>query len=260
MKGIIIAAGRGKRLKHMTDDRPKCLLSVQDCTMLENTIHHFKKAGAQEIAIVIGYKGEKIREALSDESITYFQNEDYLDNNILHSLFKARDFLTDDTLISYSDVWYHEQPFTKLMQSTAPFSICVDTDWIKAYEGRSDHPLSEAENVLYDAKGLATLCGKNLYAQHPTNCGEFIGLLRTNAQMTNVLKEVFDEVDQKLDYQAPFHFAQQWQKAYLTDFFNELIQRDYPVHCSFVQGGWTEIDTIQDYEQLSIKERQHVLI
>jgi NDP-sugar pyrophosphorylase family protein len=38
------------------------------------------------------------------------------------------------------------------------------------------------------------------------------------------------------------------RKAYLTDMFQELIDRGYPIHAVMVNHGWVEIDTQQDYE------------
>ena len=60
--------------------------------------------------------------------------------------------------------------------------------------------------------------------------------------------EVFDDLDAKLDQEAPFQRASHWRMAYITDLLQELVDRGEPVHCTLIQGGWLEIDTTEDYE------------
>ena len=47
-----------------------------------------------------------------------------------------------------------------------------------------------------------------------------------------------------------FQQAAEWQKAYITDFTQELIGQGHPVDCTLIERGWAEIDTTQDYLRL----------
>ncbi len=60
MKAVILAAGRGKRMRHLTDDTPKPLLKIGKKTLLDNIFDVLPKS-VDEIIIVIGYKGGKIK-------------------------------------------------------------------------------------------------------------------------------------------------------------------------------------------------------
>ena len=86
MKGIIIAAGPSKRLRPLTDDMPKCMLKITGKPIIQNTIELFRSNGIRDISVIRGYKKEKI----NFPNITYFENTDFWNNNILHSLMCAR--------------------------------------------------------------------------------------------------------------------------------------------------------------------------
>ena len=66
MKAVILAAGRGSRLGELTKERPKGLVKLLGLTLLERAILSAKEGGVEDFVIVIGYKGEKIREEIGD--------------------------------------------------------------------------------------------------------------------------------------------------------------------------------------------------
>lgn len=255
MKGIIIAAGMGKRMGAYTAEIPKCQLEVAGTTLLENIINRFNSLGVEDIAVVTGYREDKIKLP----GVTYFRNENFENNNILHSLICARDFFDDDLIISYSDIWLDEEPVIQVLNNPGDLVLAVDTDWLPYYEGRTEHPVSEAENVFVDESSLATRIGKHLDprgAAESEVCGEFIGLIKLSADGAKTFLSVFDDIEQNLSAQDPFQNSKSWHGAYLTDFFSELITRGYDVHCALHRQGWAEIDTAQDYERLLEKTGQ----
>lgn len=66
MKAVILAAGKGKRMRPLTFKKPKPLLKVEGKTFLEHILDSFP-VQINEIIIVIGYKGEEIRKFLGDK-------------------------------------------------------------------------------------------------------------------------------------------------------------------------------------------------
>ena len=60
MKAIILAAGRGSRMKNLTDDKPKYLVKLHQKPLLERQLESLRKSGINEIAIVTGYKHEML--------------------------------------------------------------------------------------------------------------------------------------------------------------------------------------------------------
>ena len=57
---IILAAGKGERLRPLTNDKPKCMVELFGKSILEWQIETFQKFGIKDITIVTGYKSELI--------------------------------------------------------------------------------------------------------------------------------------------------------------------------------------------------------
>ncbi|MEM3907377.1 MAG: sugar phosphate nucleotidyltransferase, partial [Nitrososphaerota archaeon] len=66
MKGVILAAGRGKRLNPLTSRRPKHLLPIIDKPLIRKVVEAVAETGINDICIVVGYGSEKIIEALKN--------------------------------------------------------------------------------------------------------------------------------------------------------------------------------------------------
>src|SRR3989338_11527332 len=124
MKAIIIAAGPCNRLRPLTNDLPKCMLHINGKPMIQNTIELFKKNRINDISVIKGYKKEKI----DFPNITYFENIDFWNNNILHSLmfarYKIEEAIKDDEeiIITYSDIWYSNLVVEALLKSKEDIS------------------------------------------------------------------------------------------------------------------------------------------
>ena len=89
MKAIILAAGRGSRMKNMTDDRPKCMVELRGKPLLEWQLTALHEAGISEIAIVTGYK----RELLANRAPMEFHNPRWAETNMVSSLACAQEWL-----------------------------------------------------------------------------------------------------------------------------------------------------------------------
>jgi len=100
LKAIILAAGEGKRLRPLTESKPKCLINLFGKSILQRQIETLKKCNINDISIVIGYLGERIK--MPD--VTYFHNFNYNTTNMLETLFCAREKLSDSVIISYGDI------------------------------------------------------------------------------------------------------------------------------------------------------------
>ena len=244
MKAIIIAAGPGSRLKDKTADRPKCMLEFNGKPLLEHQMEALKGAGVGKISVIKGYKKEKI----DYPDLTYYINDDYLNNNILHSLFHAENEMDSEFIAAYSDILYDASVVSKLMQSKDDISILVDVDWQGYYEGRADHPIEEAENVLFDSGNKVIEIGKRRPDTKDAQ-GEFIGMMKCSKEGARIFREHFNKL--KRVYEGkPFQEAAIFKKAYLTDMFQDLTDSGVPVHCVLIEKGWKEIDTVEDYDNL----------
>lgn len=239
MKVIIVAAGMGNRLMPITDHQPKCLLDVDGMTILQRQLQALKECGIYDISVVKGY----MKDMISYSNIKYYENTDFENNNILKSLFYAEDEMDDEFIFSYSDILYGKDIVQKLIDTTGDISIVVDTDWLSHYEGRDQHPVTEAE--LVEVKGnRVTRIGKNVVLPDEAY-GEFIGLAKFSREGAEILKTVFHAVVDESGG-GRFQRVASVEKAYITDILHELIDRGYVVSSADIRGGWHEIDTPQD--------------
>ena len=242
-KVLIIAAGLGSRLKKHTENLPKCMLDFGGKTLLQRQLDAYKKNSITDISIVRGYKKNKIKY----KGIKYFENTDYKNNNILNSIFYAEDFINGNLIISYSDILFDSTVVKRLLKSNHDISVVVDIDWRGYYVGRKDHPISEAENVIFNSNNEVEKIGKINTGTEEVH-GEFIGMIKLSNRGTEIFKEYFHKF-KKIYWNKPFQRAKIFQKAYLTDFIQELVDRGIKVHCVIIEGGWKEIDTVEDYKK-----------
>jgi len=255
MKAIIIAAGTGSRLGSLTEGIPKCLLDINGTSILENTLELLGTNNIKDIGIVVGHQANKIQ----IKDVQYFENRDYKNNNILHSLMCAKKFMDDDLIITYSDIWLEAPLLEQIVTRRESLVVSVDTYWKENYIGRTDHPISQAENAVYDDHGILRKIGKHIdpeAIEENYHCGEFIGLFKLSKQFCNTFINVFEDLNRSHKKEQPFQNSESWEKSYITDFFSELLERGYPLYCSLHRKQWFEIDTGQDYEKLLRQQQE----
>ncbi len=252
IKSIFIAAGMGNRLRPYTDECPKCMLPLNGKPIIVNNVDALIANGVDEINVVVGYRKDKIEVA----GARYFENNDFENNNILFSLMYAAEVLQEAVadnkhlIISYSDIIYSGSIVETVLSQDGDIVLAVDTDWLKLYEGRSDHPVSEAEKVVYSDSGVISKLGKGIEPNPSEKVGEFIGLLKLTPAGARQWLSHFNQLNQVLSPTDPFNGAEEFRKSYLTHFMQDMINKGISVTAAGFEGGWMEFDTSQDYEKL----------
>ena len=243
MRAIVVAAGMGRRLAPYTDDRPKCLVEVNGKSILARQIEAYRAAGVDEICVIRGYQSERI----ARPDLRYFENPDFRTNNILASLFFAQPAMDQGFLFSYSDIVFRPEVVHALVASTADYALVVDRRWADAYEGRDQHPISEAELAHVDG-GKVLALGKRVVPTEQAY-GEFIGLAKFSARAAATMIREYRRLESELGAERPFGTAKRFGSAYLTDLLNHLIALGEVMTPVDIFGGWREIDTTQDLER-----------
>ena len=67
MQAIILAAGMGKRLREYTLDNTKCMIKVNNERLIDRTLESLFLVHVSRIILVIGYKGENVKEYLGND-------------------------------------------------------------------------------------------------------------------------------------------------------------------------------------------------
>ena len=250
MRAIILAAGRGSRLRHLTDDRPKCTLEIDGRSLLDRQLDTFRASGISDIVIVTGYRAE----LLERPGVRTRHNDDWSNNNILLSLMYAEEDLEGDVVVSYSDIVYDPSVVTSLLAAEGDILAVCDTAWRAVYIGRNEHPLEQAEKVVLGDAGIARI-GKHLSADEAD--AEFIGMIRLSTAGARALRAAYHDVA-PVHAGRPFQAAQRFENAYLTDMLQELIDRGHALRPVLIEGGWREIDTIEDFRNAGGEVTTHV--
>lgn len=245
MKAIIVAAGQGSRLRPIANDVPKCMLKIGDKTILEIIIEAFRANGVDDIVIVRGYK----KEIINYPNVKYYNNPDYLENNILASLFCAQSEMKEGFLFSYSDIIYPASIVRKLLQSSGDIALIVDRAWAQRYKDRTLHPVDEAELVFVENGKIVKI---SKFMNPEGALGEFIGLAKFTEKGAEILTRNYKRLLNNpwcgyKDSQR-FYDAVSTKKAYLTDMLQELIYRGYPLYPVEINDEWFEIDTPEDLQ------------
>jgi len=240
MKAIIIAAGMGRRLSPYTDDRPKCMVEVAGRTILDRQLDAYRAAGVDRFVVIRGYMKEGLRLPPGAE---VFDNDAFRDNNILLSLFFAEAAMNEELLISYSDIVFGERAVRAALDTPGDYALVIDRRWQDAYHGRQDHPVAEGE-VARVVDGRIAVVGKKTVPAAEAD-GEFIGLGRFSLAGLTKMKQRFHRRKQELAGQ-PYGRAPRFEVAYLTDLLNDLIDDGEVMRPAFIDGGWREIDTVED--------------
>ena len=248
-KSIIIAAGLGSRLKDLTADKPKCMLELNGKSILQHQLDAYEVNGIVDVSVVRGYK----KENLNQGGLTYYDNDDFEDNNVLNSLFYAEPAINGNVIISYSDIVFSPKVVDRLMDCSADISIVVDVDWRGRYANREDHPVEEAENVIFDANHSVVDIGKIITGVDDVH-GEFIGMMKFTPRGAEIFKRHFHRA-KELFWGKPYQRAETFQKAYITDILKDLVELGVHIQTVIIEQGWQEIDTVEDFKNAKSKFR-----
>ena len=118
-KAVLLAAGKGTRMKELTNDIPKPMLPVQGRPILQHIIDGLKAAGVTRVLIVVGYRAGVVREFFGDGSkfglaIEYTVQE--VQDGTGRVVDLARDFAGDDPFVlSYGDILVDPKNYHRLV-------------------------------------------------------------------------------------------------------------------------------------------------
>jgi choline kinase len=251
-RAILIAAGRGKRLGPHTEDVPKCMVQVGARPILGWVWQAFQAAGIEELVVIRGYRGDVLEGFVRQlvPHVAFVDNTEWQTNNVLLSLARARAYLDRPCLISYSDILFTPAVAQAAAASPAEIALVIDREFRAIYHGRTEHPLEEGEVADLMPDGSVARVGKR--ALPPAEAiGEFIGLTKLGERGVATVARALDGLARDYDGRdhEPFQRATAYRNAYLTDLWQDLIDRGLRLDPVLIAGSWREIDTEQDLDR-----------
>jgi L-glutamine-phosphate cytidylyltransferase len=248
MKFIILAAGEGTRLRPYTETMPKCMVPFKEKPIISHILDVSNNFKFDKSCLLTGYKSEVLREFIkknhSEKNIFFEHNPEYGKTNMVATLFCAKDFLEGDVIISYSDIIYTENVLKKLYEAEGDICVVVDKDWKKLWKTRMENPLSDAETMKIDSDGFIKELGKKPSSYEDIE-GQYIGLIKISGSVMNKIKTFYQDLDKNKTYDG-----KDYKNIYLTSFLQLLIDSGFKLSPVFIEGGWVEIDSVEDLEKL----------
>ena len=178
MKCIILAAGAATRMRPLTDNLPKCLLPVGGKPVLQRAIEQVAAAGIDQIGLVIGFRGNAIREFVKKHfpslRIRFIVNPKYESTNNAFSLLMAREFFSagsrednpdSDLLLMDADIVFSPHLLPFFLGEGSPNRIAVRV---------AGHHDEEEVRVKVNASGQVLAIGKTTPLSD--SYGESIGI------------------------------------------------------------------------------------
>jgi choline kinase len=230
MKGIIIAAGYGSRLRPLTATTPKSLVKIDGKSIITYPIDALMTAGISDISIVVGYRADEIINSIEKlyPNINFSYNEDYDGDNAI-SIFTARSFIGNDPFVlTMGDHLISSSLVTTLLsESTITRTLCVDS------EAKNASQISDGTRVMADSKGRIIEIGKDLKNWKSIDTGLFM-----------MDGEVLDNIKYLMNRQG--------NKVTISEVVQHMADNGRHFQICDVSGQfWADVDTEEDHDSVS---------
>ncbi len=257
MKIMILAAGQGTRLRPLTDDRPKCMAEVNGKSIIVRQLDTMHACGIQnqDITIITGYRSDVLEDRFQNTGIQLIKNEAYESTNMVCSMMCAAGLLQaeDDVIISYGDIIYEKDVFQKILDAEDDISVIVDDGWHAYWSERCENPLDDAETLLYDADSYLLEIGQKT-ADIAKIQAQYIGLMRFRGKGTGAVLALSEEAKRRSMLGEPlWRTDRNYEKMYMTDLLQGLIDEGHRLRAVHIQRGWFEIDDCDDLKVVESK-------
>jgi choline kinase len=159
----------------------------------------------------------------------------------------------DDILISYGDIIYNETVLQKILHSQEESSVIVDDGWYEYWSERCENPLDDAETLMFDENDYLTEIGQKTTELSKVQ-SQYIGLMRFRGEGLKNLLALAEEAEQRTKKGiALWRTTRTYQKMYMTDLLQGLIDEGNKLKAVHINRGWFEIDDCEDLKVVESK-------
>jgi L-glutamine-phosphate cytidylyltransferase len=233
-KAIILSAGQGSRLGHLTDDRPKCLIEFNGRTLLDRQLDALDANGVEEAVVVTGFRDDQIEAALKRRGeigprVRTVYNPFYKVADNLGSLFVAKTEIEGDVLVWNGDTLVSEELMARVVGNQAQEGICVTIDRKDGYD-------EDDMKVVVDGAGRLHAIGKRLDLGEVN--AESIGLLAFRGSGAQTFRHAIERAIRTAEGTTIWYLRVIHQ-----------IAQEAPVWTLDISGDeWGEVDFPEDVE------------
>lgn len=228
---ILLAAGRGSRLRDKTEGKPKCLNEYKGIPLLEHILTTASQTSTRfnKTILVSGYRADLLSEYCDRRVL----NLDWESSGPFKSMEYASEFLKRyECITTYTDVIYDIGYLEACFASEAPIFIPSNNNFLRSWESRKVSVIQDLESFRINGNSVTEIGIKPRKISEVQ--GQFAGIIKTNPfgwkQLSGVAKEINMAT---LD---------------ITTLLNQCIKRGIKVETSQVNGNWKEFDIPEDFE------------
>lgn len=260
MKVIILAAGQGTRLRPLTDECPKCMVQVNGVSLIDRQIAVMKNCGIkeEEIYIVTGYCSNVLETKFAGSAIHIINNLNYETTNMVCSLMCAKEIMLSDkeVIVSYGDIIYDESVFRKILEGAQEISVIVDDEWYGYWKERCENPLDDAETLVFDNNDILLEIGQKTTDLNKIQA-QYIGLMKFMESGIEKVTGLADIAKKKSERgQLLWRTERNYEKMYMTDLLQGLIDEGNILKAIHIKRGWFEIDDCADLKVVESKLKE----
>jgi phosphoenolpyruvate phosphomutase len=237
MSAIVLAASRGAALGDLTEDRPKCMVSVRGQPLLRRLAGTLREGGIRDITVVRGYK----KDMINLPSMRAIDNDLYATTGEVASLACATPYLKGPCVVAYGDILFRQYILDRLREAEGDIVIVADAlwkdrssdqnDWVRDLV-ECDRPFSPG--YLDDEAVRLTWIGHEETDRDIH--GEWIGLAKFSEHGATVVRDRLELL--KKDGRL--------QKASMIDLLSDLARDGHDVNVIYVTGHWLDVDNPAD--------------
>lgn len=233
-RAIILAASQGAELGNLTQSRPKTMVAVNGQPLLHRLVAQFRGEQMKEVAVVRGFA----REQVNAPDVRFVDNLEFTGTGELLSLSKAATLLEGSVVISFGDILFRKYILRNLLQDTSDITIVVDAAWQQRPQSRNavDFVIASHPYTLKYGEEEAELVDIGAHLQSDQVHGEWIGLVKTNARGSQVLRAALQELAPRPDFKT----------LRFDDLFRHLLKCGQKIHVLYVTGHWLDVDDLND--------------
>jgi choline kinase len=226
MRAVILAAGAGTRLKHLTKERPKCLVPLGGRPLLDHQLQALRGVGIDDIVIVVGFEAEQVRRHCGTD-VTYVVNQEWETTNSIFSFYLAAEWIQGPrTLLLNCDILFDGRLLSRLVE-TETSVIAVDSQAER---------LAGEMNVITDAENVVQAIGKHLPAE--TTDAVSVQLASFNSQGADLVRSELERL-----------VLQQVKDAFPTSAYGPLVEQRGLLAIEAGDLPWAEIDSVEDFQR-----------
>ena len=230
MELVVLASGKGTRLKNLNQNHPKCLLKIKnEKTLIDYISKNFKKF--KKTFIIGGYKHHLLKK-YEEKNVKLIINKKFNTTNMVYSLSCAKKSISSDIIVVYADILFDEKIINKLIKKKGNI-LPLKKNWLEVWKSRMSYKeiKMDSENIVLKNNKIIKIGGK--YTKYPK--AQYMGIIKFR----------------KKDFFKAMNFFKNLNnyKIDMTSFLDLCIKKEIIDLSYFLTNRfWYEIDTPKDYK------------